>query len=103
MWQRRVESSGGGLGRNGEGGGRRCGDWIRGVHFLTQVRPNDPPHPHPGPLPFEGRGSATSDPEVSTLVSRVRGIRVSAVSKSGAATRSTKGVRQDFPLPLTAP
>src|SRR5881409_224745 len=51
--------------------------------------------PHPGPLPFEGRGSATSDPGVSNIVSRVRGIRVRALSKRGAGTRITQRVRRD--------
>ena len=58
------------------------------THFLAQVNPTNRLTPHPGPLPFEGRGSATSEPELSNVNSRVRGVHGKSV-KGGAAGRAT--------------
>ena len=69
-----------------------CSEVARGISLLAQATQTNRLTPHPGPLPFEGRGSATNDPWVSNLVSRVRGIRLGAVSKGGVVSSTNKRV-----------
>src|SRR6058998_280512 len=53
--------------------------------------------PHPRPLPFEGRGSATSDSVRSNVVFRVLSVGILAVLKRGLDTRIPNVSIGDFP------